>query len=72
LISSGRRAAAANQIEKKYYDRDDQEGVNQTTAHMEGKTQKPQYKQNHYGCPQHDGISFSLSLPILTLFKHLE
>jgi hypothetical protein len=72
LLRSNRRAAAANQIENKDYERYDQERVNQTAAHMERKTQKPQHKQNHYRCPQHDRISFSLSLLMLMLFKHGE
>jgi hypothetical protein len=72
LLRSNRRAAAANQIENKHYERYDQEGVNQTAAYMERKTQKPQHKQDRYRCPQHDVISFSISLPIFIAFKHRE
>jgi hypothetical protein len=47
-------AAAANQIENKHDNRDNEQGVNQTAAHIQGKTQKPQHEQNSYDSPQHD------------------
>jgi hypothetical protein len=59
LLSSklGRRASTAKQIENEHYNRDDQQGVNQTSAYIQGKTKKPQQKQNR---PPHIEFPFPL------------
>jgi hypothetical protein len=49
-------ATAADQIEEEYDDRDDQQGVDQATAHVHRKTQEPEHKEDSNDCVQHDSL----------------
>jgi hypothetical protein len=47
-------APAAEQIEEEYDDRDDQQGVDQATAHVHRETEEPEHKKDSNDGVQHD------------------
>jgi hypothetical protein len=49
-------APAADQIEEEYDDRDDQQGMDQATAHVHRKTQEPEQKEDSNDGVQHDSL----------------